>query len=57
MKLRGCLAIGLIVSLSMTASMVLASSCVDCHTDAAKLKELAKTIPKKEASAETAGKG
>jgi len=34
-----------------------ASSCVECHTDVAKLKAIAKTLPKKEVSAETAGKG
>ncbi len=34
-----------------------ASQCVDCHTDAEKLKAIAKTLPQPEASAETAGKG
>jgi len=58
MKRKGYLLIGLVVScLLMTTSAVLASSCVDCHTDVDKLKEISKTLPAKVGSAETAGKG
>lgn len=41
----------------LCCSGALASTCVDCHTDAAKLKAIAKTLPQKAVSAETAGKG
>lgn len=58
MKRKGLLVCGLFVSgLLLFAGSVLASSCVDCHTDVEKLKVVAKTIPKKVGSAETAGKG
>jgi hypothetical protein len=58
MKCRGYLVIGLLFTgLLMVSGSVLASSCVDCHTDVDKLKAIAKTLPKKVGSAETAGKG
>jgi hypothetical protein len=41
----------------MMAIPALASQCVECHTDSERLKEIAKTLPRPEASAETAGKG
>ncbi|SHJ87225.1 hypothetical protein SAMN02745165_03411 [Malonomonas rubra DSM 5091] len=47
----------LIAGMLYFAGIAGSSSCVDCHTDVAKLKAIAKTLPKKEASAETAGKG
>ena len=41
----------------LTAGSSPASECVRCHTDAAKLKEITRQLPQKEASSETAGKG
>ena len=52
MKHKGSLVISLLLG-----SLLMASSCVDCHTDVEQLKSIAKTLPQKEASAETAGKG
>ena len=43
--------------LFLTSTAAVASQCVDCHTNAEKLAAIAKTLPKKGASAETAGKG
>ena len=58
MKHKGSLVISLLLgSLLMVSGQVMASSCVDCHTDVEQLKSIAKTLPQKEASAETAGKG
>jgi hypothetical protein len=39
------------------ASPSTASQCVQCHTDALKLKTITDALPKPEVSAETAGKG
>ena len=47
----------LLVFLVATAATALASQCINCHTDAEKLKTIAATIQRPEASAETAGKG
>ena len=47
----------LLLGLWATTGAVLASECVNCHTDTAKLEAIAKTLPHKEASAETAGSG
>ncbi len=58
MKHRVYIVVGLILSgLLATTSITLASTCVDCHTDVDKLKAIAKTIPQKAGSTETAGKG
>jgi hypothetical protein len=46
-----------LISCVLFSGLAMASSCVDCHTDAAKLKAIGKTIPKAAVSAETAGKG
>lgn len=49
---------GVAVGLSMVfVSLAYASQCVECHTDVAKLKAIAKTIVKPIGSTETAGKG
>ena len=54
---RGKISLLLLVVLLLAASSVMASQCVNCHTDVDKLKAIAKTIPQKVGSAETAGKG
>ena len=51
-------ALGLVLlGITATAGNVLASECVNCHTDTAKLQAIAKTMPQKTGSAETAGSG
>jgi len=57
MNCRGSMVLGALILSLLFSSSALASSCVDCHTNVAKLKEIAKTIPQKVGSAETAGKG
>ena len=58
MVYRGSVLLSLLfLGLALCCSGALASTCVECHTDAAKLKAIAKTLPEKVASAETAGKG
>ena len=58
MKCKGYLIFSLLLGgLLMISGSVFASTCVDCHTDVEQLKAIAKSLPKKEASAETAGKG
>jgi len=47
----------LLAVLLLSATSALASQCVECHTDVEKLKVIAKTLPKKVASAATKGKG
>lgn len=46
-----------VIGLIFSAGDLFASSCVDCHTDTEKLQAIAKTLPQKVGSAETAGKG
>lgn len=57
MKRKSINCLATVFLLLFLSSFVNASQCVNCHTDVAKLKEIAKTIPKPIASAETAGKG
>ena len=58
MSSRRIVALGVLVTgVLFWAGIAGASSCVECHTDAAKLKAIAKTLPQKAVSAETAGKG
>lgn len=52
--LTGLLAFSFLLFLGGLAN---GSQCVNCHTDSEKLKEVARSIPQKVASTETAGKG
>ena len=53
---RAVFFLGLVFFL-VAATPAPASQCITCHTDAEKLKSIAKTLPQPEASAENAGKG
>ena len=47
----------LLSAVFLAAVPALANQCVDCHTDAEKLKSIARNLPRPETSSETAGKG
>lgn len=47
----------LIAFMLLAVGSGMASQCVSCHTDVEKLKAIAKTLPQKVGSTETAGKG
>ena len=52
------LSAALFLVFSLTAAIpAVASECINCHTNVEKLKNIAKTLPEPEASAESAGKG